>query len=81
MTQECRGRQLIASLLSYMRNSMTACLITVASLVLGFPIICPTFMRNYLVGCDRNMKGYGALVLRLTDEVVEALFVTYDLWK
>ena len=26
------------------------------------------------------MKGYGALVLRLTDEVVEALFVTYDLW-
>ena len=24
------------------------------------------------------MKGYGALVLRLTDEVVEALFVTYD---
>ena len=27
------------------------------------------------------IKGYGALVLRLTDEVVEALFVTYDLWK
>ena len=26
-------------------------------------------------------KGYGALVLRLADEVVEALFVTYDLWK
>ena len=29
----------------------------------------------------RNTKGYGALVLRLADEVVEALFVTYDLWK
>ena len=28
-----------------------------------------------------GIKGYGALVLRLTDEVVEALFVTYDLWK
>ena len=28
-----------------------------------------------------SMKGYSALVLRLTDEVVEALFVTYDLWK
>ena len=27
------------------------------------------------------MEGYGALVLRLADEVVEALFVTYDLWK
>ena len=25
--------------------------------------------------------GYQALVLRLPDEVVEALFVTYDLWK
>ena len=29
----------------------------------------------------RTSKGYGALVLRLADEVVEALFVTYDLWK
>ena len=31
--------------------------------------------------CVSLFKGYGALVLRLTDEVVEALFVTYDLWK
>ena len=26
-------------------------------------------------------KGYELLVLRLADEVAEALFVTYDLWK
>ena len=35
-------------------------------------------MRHPVAKC---IKGYGALVLRLTDEVVEALFVTYDLWK
>ena len=46
------------------------------------------FMSDLLKDCnlpgaitDRPMKGYGALVLRLADEVVEAFFVTYDLWK
>ena len=42
-------------------------------------ILC--FAEIHSVNVGFLSKGYGALVLRLADEVVEALFVTYDLWK